>query len=110
MAGDEDEIDSVDGDEPMLDDHEPPSGKRLKKSPTPSVRVLFAEFRTRSEGLTGAEFDRELERFIERLVDRNVAKAPARIREDLRDTMRSYIENDPTLVSMVAELREASRR
>lgn len=110
MAGDEDDIESFDDDEPMLDDHEPGSGKRIKKSAAPGMRVLFAEFRTRSEGLTGADFERELDRFIDRIVERNVGVAPVELRDELRDTMRSYLENDPTLSAMVAELRAASSR
>ena len=109
MAGDEDDIESFDDDEPMLDDHEPGSGKRIKKSAA-GMRVLFAELRARSEGLTGAEFERELDRFIDRIVERNVGVAPVELRDELRDTMRSYLENDPTLSAMVAELRAAARR
>jgi hypothetical protein len=99
----------VDGDTPMVDGQEPGSGQRVKSGP-PSVQSLFDDFAMHSKGLTGAEFEQELDLLIDRIVERNVALAPPALREGLRDTMRSYLENDPTLTSMVAELRAAARR
>ena len=74
------------------------------------MQALFADFAKRSKGLRGADFERALDRLIDQLVERNVGVAPAGVRDELRDTMRSYLENDPTLSSMVSELRAASRR
>ena len=109
MAGDEDEIDSLE-DEPMLDDYEAGSGRRVKRSAPPGVQRLFAEFVERSHGLSGPALERELDQLIDQIVERNVGIAPAGHQDELRATLRSYIEGDPTLSSMVSELRRASRR
>ena len=110
MAADEDDIASFDDDAEVLDDREGASGKRIKKSAAPGVEALFAAFVERSKGLRGAEFERELDGLIDEIVERNLSVVPAGIRDELRDTMRSYLESDPTLSSMVSELRGASRR
>lgn len=109
MAGDEDDLAFL-SDEPMLDDHEGGSHERVKRTAAPGVEALLAEFVARSRNLSGAEFDAEFDRFIDRLVERNVDVAPPGLRDALRATVRSYIENDPTLSSAVRELRAAAQR
>lgn len=74
------------------------------------MKALFAEFRKRPRALSGVDFERELDRFIDRLVERNLEATSVGVRDDLRETARSYLEGDPILSSMVAELRAAARR
>jgi hypothetical protein len=110
MAADKDKLQSPNGSQPVANAGEGASGERIKKQPAPAVKTLFAEFRTRSAGLSGADFERELDVLIEQVVERNLEAAPAGVRDELRETVRSYLENDPTFSKMVADLRAAARR
>ena len=100
----------ADDDMPLVDDLDPESGTRKKRTASQEVQLLMAEFRGRTKGLPPDALEAEIDRLMGKMIERHAAVVPERMRPELRELLRGMIEEDPTVRALVGDLRESARR
>jgi hypothetical protein len=85
------------------------SRKQATKGPSAQLQILLADFRTRSKGLEGPELQAELDRLIEKMVDRAAGVAPPAVRAKVRDAIYEMLLNDPTMKTLMDDVRRTAR-
>jgi hypothetical protein len=86
------------------------SHQREKRAVPDRVELYVAEFRRRSEGLTGDEREAEIARLMDRIIERHLAAAPEGVRPELRETLLRLLKTDPAFAPMLAELRGSATK
>ena len=110
MLPDDDDAEQTEAGYDDLDDSDPVSGKRVKRTTSNETQLLVAEFRRRAVGLEGAELQAEFDRLIDRMIERHAAVVPEALRAGFRELIYGMLQSDPTLGAMVSDLRAAVER
>lgn len=76
-----------------------------EKGASDDLRILLAQLEQRAQGLPPSEVEEEIARFVDKLIDRHAKVVPENLRAQHRALLRDMVEQDPTLVAMLGDLR-----
>lgn len=108
MAADDDEARTMDDELAALDDQDPSSGKRVKRTAAHAVLMMLADFKRRAAKLEGDALTAEFDRLVSRIVERHVRIVPVGLQKELREMLYEKLTHDPTLGAMLDDMRAAA--
>jgi hypothetical protein len=106
MGNEDDPIDKPMGE---IEEHDAASAQQPAAGPSAGLQLLLADFQTRTQGMNATDFQHELDRLIDKMVDRAAGVAPPAIRAKVREAIYEMMNADPTMKTLMNDVRKTIR-